>query len=260
MKTRKTHHEKRMQELHELSLHDAVMAFYMQCIAELGSNLSMLDLGAGSGSVSKTLCRNDSICSIVAYDKELEYMRELDINEKISKCTDGTTHSLPFDDASFDLVICRYAFHHFEKKHESLNEIYRVLKSTGLLLYSDPVFPDHSKNCLNPVYAIREDNFHGYMGYFDTLASLEKAGFTPVLMRPYKYRCPFVKYLEGVEDGFTDSQEGSNIFSQTLKTKIQRAWLSLDDQTKAEMKITQEGGLLDFQYNFIDIACMKDND
>ena len=263
MKTRKTYPENRMKELQELGYHDAVMAFYEQCIAELGSGLSMLDLGAGSGSVSKTLSRNDSICSIVAYDKNMEYMRELDIDEKkkIIKSTGGTTCSLPFNNAQFDLVICRYAFHHFQKKQESFNEIYRILKSTGLFLYSDPVFPDHSKNCLNPIYAIREDHFHGYMGYFDTLASLEKSRFRPVLIRPYKYRVQFVKYLEGVEDGYgyTDSQNISDIFSNTLKTKIQRAWLSLDDQTKNEMKISQEGGFLSFQYNFVDIACMKDN-
>ena len=44
----------------------------------------------------------------------------------------------PFEADSFDLVVTRYALHHFPDIEHSIGEVSRVLKSGGMLFISDP--------------------------------------------------------------------------------------------------------------------------
>jgi SAM-dependent methyltransferase len=46
---------------------------------------------------------------------------------------------LPFDDATFDLVTCRLALHHFADPRRALREFVRVLKTPGTLGFADNV-------------------------------------------------------------------------------------------------------------------------
>lgn len=46
---------------------------------------------------------------------------------------------LPFDDASFDLVTCRIAFHHFPNPRDAVAEFARVLKPGGILGFTDNI-------------------------------------------------------------------------------------------------------------------------
>ena len=52
--------------------------------------------------------------------------------------------ALPFEDASFDLVTCRIAPHHFDSIPEFLVEVQRVLKPGGLFALVDNVVPEGS--------------------------------------------------------------------------------------------------------------------
>jgi ubiquinone/menaquinone biosynthesis C-methylase UbiE len=49
--------------------------------------------------------------------------------------------ALPFEDASFDLVTCRIAPHHFDSIPHFLDEVRRVLKSSGVFAVVDNVVP-----------------------------------------------------------------------------------------------------------------------
>ena len=50
--------------------------------------------------------------------------------------------AMPFDDASFDLVTCRIAPHHFEGAARFVQEAARVLKPGGMLLVQDHLMPE----------------------------------------------------------------------------------------------------------------------
>ncbi len=52
--------------------------------------------------------------------------------------------ALPFEDASFDLVTCRIAPHHFDSIADFLAEVHRVLKSGGTFALVDNVVPTGS--------------------------------------------------------------------------------------------------------------------
>lgn len=50
--------------------------------------------------------------------------------------------ALPFEDATFDLVTCRIAPHHFDSIPDFLGEVHRVLKRGGVLALVDNVVPE----------------------------------------------------------------------------------------------------------------------
>lgn len=51
----------------------------------------------------------------------------------------GNAVALPFGDASFDVVSCRAAFHHFPEPHRQIAEMVRVLAPGGRILIADQI-------------------------------------------------------------------------------------------------------------------------
>lgn len=53
---------------------------------------------------------------------------------------------MPFDDASFDSIVCNEVLEHVFNPHEFINEIYRILKERGHMLISLPfVWDEHEQ-------------------------------------------------------------------------------------------------------------------
>ncbi len=62
---------------------------------------------------------------------------DIEIGEDIDCVLDA--HHLPFPNASFDVVVCQNAFHHFKDPLRALKELTRILKIGGILLIVDPL-------------------------------------------------------------------------------------------------------------------------
>src|SRR6202158_1200403 len=60
------------------------------------------------------------------------------------RTTYAKAEALPFEDASFDLVPCRIAPHHFDSIADFLDQVRRVLKPKGQFAVVDNVVPDGS--------------------------------------------------------------------------------------------------------------------
>jgi ubiquinone/menaquinone biosynthesis C-methylase UbiE len=72
--------------------------------------------------------------------------------------------ALPFDDASFDLVTCRLAFHHFPNPRQALAEFARVLKPGGVLGFTDNiVVPDKQAAGYYNAYEKLRDPSHNWV-------------------------------------------------------------------------------------------------
>ena len=72
---------------------------------------------------------------------------------------EGAAEDLPFDDASFDLVTCRIAPHHFLSVPKFLAETVRVLKPGGRFVLADTTVPDdlpEAADWQNGVEAVRD--------------------------------------------------------------------------------------------------------
>ncbi len=106
----------------------------------------LLDLGCGAGHASFTAAAQ--VAQVVAYDLSAQM---LDVVGKAAKekglnniqVQQGVAESLPFDDASFDLLISRYSAHHWHDVGQALREVKRVLKPGGKAIFMDVVSPGH---------------------------------------------------------------------------------------------------------------------
>lgn len=110
------------------------------------NNAQLLDLGCGAGHASFTAAAK--VAQVVAYDLSAQMLTVVSTaaaekglaNVRVQQ---GVAESLPFDDASFDIVISRYSAHHWHDVGQALREVKRVLKPGGRAILMDVVSPGH---------------------------------------------------------------------------------------------------------------------
>lgn len=110
------------------------------------ANARLLDLGCGAGHASFTAAAH--VAQVVAYDlsEQMLVLVGKTAQEKgLSniQLQQGVAESLPFADASFDVVISRYSAHHWHDVGRALREVKRVLKPGGRAIFMDVVSPGH---------------------------------------------------------------------------------------------------------------------
>jgi ubiquinone/menaquinone biosynthesis C-methylase UbiE len=76
----------------------------------------------------------------IARKRAAEVGRDIDLRE-------GDAHALPFDDDSFDTVVCTYSLCNIPDPQRAVNEMKRVLKSGGKL-----ILVDHIRASNRPVF------------------------------------------------------------------------------------------------------------
>ena len=104
----------------------------------------VLDIATGAGHTAAAFA--PYVAKVVASDVTEEMLAEA---KKLAEhkglanieVVAAEAERLPFDDASFDLVTCRIAAHHFSDVAAFLGEVRRVLKAAGVLAFVDNVAP-----------------------------------------------------------------------------------------------------------------------
>ncbi len=106
-------------------------------------NDTILDLGTGNGYIAFPLALYNPHCLIVGMDIVIHALeantnkaKEYGINNLKFISYDGKSY--PFKDNSIDIIVTRYALHHFPNLENSFHEMCRVLKKGGKLIISDP--------------------------------------------------------------------------------------------------------------------------
>jgi ubiquinone/menaquinone biosynthesis C-methylase UbiE len=109
----------------------------------LGHDSSVLEIGCGSGGYALHLAEKLG-CHIVGVDinepgirnaRELAQARTLGSRARFERC--DVSKRLPFDDATFDAAFSNDVLCHVPGRLDSLIEIFRVLKPSGRMLFSD---------------------------------------------------------------------------------------------------------------------------
>lgn len=230
--------------------HLETLGFYSWFLAPLKC-ARVLDLGSGPGTVAIPLTWLENVAAVVCFDVDLNARSSL-LKDKatlgITKLEvagqEGQPHALPFPNESFDAIVARYSMHHFPDQPGCIREIARILKPGGVLLYSDPAMPTHSRNTTDSLYRRRETTFHGYRTYHEMLDLVRSGGLEVLTLRPYEYQ-------RGTLDDFLKEQPAE------LRAELIDRWLQLDDQTKRELKWSgvREGPFI--RYPIIDLAAIK---
>jgi len=110
---------------------------------EIKEKMNILDLGAGSGYLTFPIAKRNNTCEVIGLDIVKD---ALEVNSKRAE-KEGIKNlsfvnyngiDFPFDSNSFDMVVTRYALHHFPNIEHSIGEVSRVLKTGGKFFISDP--------------------------------------------------------------------------------------------------------------------------
>lgn len=126
-----------------------------------------LDVATGAGHTAFAFAPH--VARVIATDltaemvqKTAELAAQRGLNNVETRPADA--ESLPFDDASFDLVTCRLAFHHFPNPRQALSEFARVLKPGGILGLTDNItVPDKQAAGYYNAYEKLRDPSHNWV-------------------------------------------------------------------------------------------------
>ena len=110
---------------------------------KISDGMRILDLGTGSGYLSFPIAKNNPGCEVICLDivnAALEANQARATAERINNLSFVSYEGIdfPFEAGYFDLVVTRYALHHFPDIEHSIGEVSRVLKNGGKLFISDP--------------------------------------------------------------------------------------------------------------------------
>ena len=107
------------------------------------TNDTILDLGTGTGYVSLEIAKRYKNANVIGLDiveKALQSNRNKAENQNLNniKFVSYNGIDFPFEDDFFDLIVTRYALHHFPKIEYTFKELARVIKTGGKLVIADP--------------------------------------------------------------------------------------------------------------------------
>jgi ubiquinone/menaquinone biosynthesis C-methylase UbiE len=101
--------------------------------AGIRAGMFVLDLGCGTGNISKQLQRHIKL-DIVGVDKSLSMLRIATDKSLDVLRADVDTCCLPFRDNTFDVIIAAYVIHQISNIPAVFSECYRVLNNGRLLI------------------------------------------------------------------------------------------------------------------------------
>jgi len=161
----------------------------------------VLDLGCGGGHV--TFAAAPHAREVVAYDLSADMLatvaraaRERGLANVTTQR--GVVESLPFADASFDLVLTRYSAHHWRDFEAGLREAARVLKPGGVAGFADSISPGTPllDTFYQAIELLRDCSHVRSYSAAEWQAALARAGFVTGTTRRSRVRLVFKTWVE----------------------------------------------------------------
>lgn len=173
----------------------------MLAAAELRGDERVLDVACGAGHTALAFApRAAEVVAVDVTEAMLTTARRLAAEQGIANVTfeSGNAEALPFPDASFDRITCRYAAHHFAHPAVATREWARVLRPAGSLLLVDVVAPDDpaADTVLNAAEILRDPSHVRDYRIAEWIAMFEAAGLAAESLGQWPLRLPFASWTE----------------------------------------------------------------
>ena len=165
-----------------------------------------LVLDAGTGAGHATLAFAPLVGKVITVDLAAPMLAEAERLAGERGVTNvefrqGDVEHLPFEDAAFDLVVSRFAAHHFPHPARAVRELARVLKADGAFLLVDVVSPDDpaSDTFLNAVELLRDTSHVRDHSIEQWRAMFERAGLRFEELGAWPLRLEFESWVTRME-------------------------------------------------------------
>ena len=119
----------------------------MVALASPQKDWAVLDVATGGGHVAYAFAPHTARVWATDITQEMLDMVKAEAQKRglqNVRTAYAKAEAMPFEDASFDLVTCRIAPHHFDSIPDFLGEVHRVLKPKGVFALVDNVVPEGS--------------------------------------------------------------------------------------------------------------------
>jgi ubiquinone/menaquinone biosynthesis C-methylase UbiE len=154
----------------------------LEAIAEAEKPDLAVDLGTGGGHVAYRLARHAR--RVVAVDLSAAMLEAVRMAARKSGLSNIETRAapaeaMPFDDASFDMLGCRFSAHHWRDFDAGLREARRILKPGATAVFIDVVSPGHAgfDTHLQAVELLRDPSHVRDYSETEWTSALARAGF-----------------------------------------------------------------------------------
>jgi ubiquinone/menaquinone biosynthesis C-methylase UbiE len=128
------------------ALHNAEILSLLVEAAEPRADDETLDVACGPGTIVAAFApRVRRAVGLDATEAMLAQARDLTIERKLTNVDWqlGDVYHMPFPDFAFDIVSCRFAFHHFQEPERAFAEMIRVCRVGGRIVLCDAVASEH---------------------------------------------------------------------------------------------------------------------
>jgi SAM-dependent methyltransferase len=175
----------------------------LEALAALARNrpeARVLDLGCGGGHVTFAVAPH--VREVVAYDLSPEMLavvaraaRDRGLGNVMT--AQGVVETLPFADASFDLVLSRYSAHHWHDFAAGLAEAARVLKPGGTAGFADAVAPEKPllDTYFQAIELLRDCSHVRDYAPAEWTAALERVALVPGATSRHRVRLDFATWI-----------------------------------------------------------------
>jgi ubiquinone/menaquinone biosynthesis C-methylase UbiE len=149
---------------------------------QAGPETTILDVACGPGIVTVGIAAKAR--AVVAFDLTPEML--LQARERCTKAgltnvrfEQGNATDLPFPDGRFDGVVTRLSVHHFATPRRVLDEIFRVLKPSGMFVLADVVSSEiaEESELQNAIEVLRDPSHVRMLPASELAALIANAGF-----------------------------------------------------------------------------------
>lgn len=162
------------QKYREIIKDDRHLELLLQML-EISGKQEILDIGTGTGYLAFPLAERYRDSNVIGLDIAENIIQ---LNNRVAKekgfhnlefvAFDGVNY--PFNRETFDVMVTRYAIHHFPKIEETIKQLFGLIKYNGRILISDPMRDENDTGKLiDKFMEIKRD---GHVGFY-TLRELE---------------------------------------------------------------------------------------
>jgi ubiquinone/menaquinone biosynthesis C-methylase UbiE len=121
----------------------------------------------------------------------------------------GDAENLPFGDGQFDIAVCRFAFHHFERPESVLAEMVRVTRAGGTVAIEDLFASEYPERAgyMNHVERLRDHSHTAALTPAALIALTRKFGLEIESMHSDRLVVDMAGWLKGAQTGEADARE-----------------------------------------------------
>ncbi len=220
-----------------------------------GGSDKVLDVATGNGFLAFEFAKRVSGANVIGCDMTRDMLlvaeriqREQGIDNLDFRVMDA--ESLGFEDESFNIVSCRFAFHHFTDPGKAVSEMARVCKTGGKIVLVDGLSSEDATKSEyhNRIEQLRDPSHVRLYSQPELAGMLKDAGLKVLHARNWDADFYFDEWIKIADPGEEIAREVRRMMADSVE----------DDKTDLRVRFDDDDGRLLFTYSTVILVAEKE--